>query len=210
MEINWEVPAIAIPAVISMGTAIATQVSKDAQLAARYIYGGAIIWFGGVGFMWLVHSPVSLTWRVLWGLLIGIGVFVGGPLLMRTVWPPAIADRHTDGDSEMPSSPPDRPRSDPTTGPITQTNQNGPNIGQQNNFYFAPTPRRLEFTEALGLELLAGIPKNKPVHVIAFGSNSDQMIGVQIVNFPVLWRKRKNISLKKSRFCPTFSGDLTE
>ncbi|WP_146101829.1 hypothetical protein [Rhodopila globiformis] len=61
-------------------------------------------------------------------------------------------------------------------------NQSG---GVVNQTYINQAPGKLEFSDALGTELLAKIPKGKPITVIVTGSRSDIQIGHQINNFLV-------------------------
>jgi hypothetical protein len=46
-----------------------------------------------------------------------------------------------------------------------------------------PRNSRLQFTSALGTQLLDEIPSNEPVEVDAIGSASEQLVGLEIAGF---------------------------
>jgi hypothetical protein len=52
-----------------------------------------------------------------------------------------------------------------------------------NNTVINQAPGKLQFSDALGAELLAKIPNNKLINLMAVGSPSDQNVGLQIAKF---------------------------
>ncbi len=63
------------------------------------------------------------------------------------------------------------------------------NLGQSggNNYqlYINQAPQKLKFTAALGAQLLARIPKDKPMTIDCVGSKSDLTVADQIISFLV-------------------------
>ena len=59
-------------------------------------------------------------------------------------------------------------------------NQQG---GTVNQTYVNQAPPKLKFTEALGAEVVAKLPRDKPIRVAAVGSKADQAVGVEFANF---------------------------
>jgi hypothetical protein len=87
METIWAITAAVVPVAIAIGVALMIPADRGFRIAARlcFVFSGA--WLGVVGFMWLIHTPSTLTYRIIAGLAIGAFVFVVVPMLIRVAWP---------------------------------------------------------------------------------------------------------------------------
>jgi len=127
--------------------------------------------------MWVVMANPPDSWRRILSIL--IGAIAGAAILF--------------GASEMWHNAQAQP-SPTTQGSSTLTNDQSPsgasgnfNFGQQggNNYqvYVNQNQGKLQFTDDVANQLLSAIPKDKPLTVLAVGSQSDIAVGQQILEF---------------------------
>jgi hypothetical protein len=102
IETLWAISAAVVPALFTLGTALMAFPNYGQKLAARLCFALSGIWLGVIGFMWLIHTPSPLSYRITAGVGIGLFVFVLVPLLIRVAWPLETMSQITEG---TPSSP---------------------------------------------------------------------------------------------------------
>lgn len=141
----------------------------------------AVLPVSGLALLWFANGGSEVTVRnVTLGLL---GAVLGASAL---IWAGYALQHGTAKAQSTPSQEAVAPDSKPTT-PNPATSSGNFSINQQggsvNQTYINQVPERLIFSDALGRELLAKIGKDRPVEVIAVGSNSDMLVGRQIHAF---------------------------
>jgi hypothetical protein len=104
LETLWGITAAVVPTAAGLGIGLMALTGR--QTTAGFCFAFAGLWLGVVGFMWLIHTPTSLPYRVTAGLGIGIAVFVVVPLLIRVAWPPNDANAQGQPIQPIPGSPP--------------------------------------------------------------------------------------------------------
>jgi hypothetical protein len=113
------------------------------------------------------------------GALVGLVVFVAAPETVRAInggiiFSPSLGGRKTVL-AQAPSI-------TPPSGASGNFNYNQQG-GVTNQTYINKAPQKLTFSDALGAELLAKLPKDKPINLMVVGSNSDASVGAQIADF---------------------------
>jgi hypothetical protein len=154
---------------------------SNQQIVARGFFGFSGIWLGGIGFMWLIHTPTSVPYRVGAGLMLGIAVFVVTPWLIRLAWPlEAIAQDLSEKEIHMSQSSGGSPIVNQGPGSAFSYGQQGGITAGTVNI----APQRAQFSDQLGAQLLSHMPdKNKEVELRTVGSGEDQKVGSDVQIF---------------------------
>jgi hypothetical protein len=140
METLWRITAAVVPVSFGLGLWLMNRSKAALHVVARLCFAVDGTSLGVIGFMWLIHTPTSLPYRIAAGLGIGAFVFVVVPLLIRMAWPP---------DAQAQNQPP--PASQPpivNQGPgsaFSYGQQGGVTAGTVN---IGPIPRRLAPAQA--------------------------------------------------------------
>jgi hypothetical protein len=143
-------------------------------------YSWAFLSSGIFGLVWAANGDPSVLAR---NIILGVaGAALGGSVAIWAGYAvhdmAAYSQQPTPGASMSDES--KQPSSTPNQSGNFNSNQQG---GVTNQTYINQAPEKLKFTDALGAELLARLPKDKPITIRAVGSQSDQMVGIQIANF---------------------------
>jgi hypothetical protein len=185
METAWAITAAVVPTAIGIGFGIMLIASREYQIGAGWAFALSGVWLGGVGFMWLIHTPSSVGWRIAAGMGIGAFVFVITPLLIRAAWP--VVDAHAqskaEGNSVMSQEAPPDGRQPPI---VNQGPGSAFSYGQQGGITAGTVniaPARVPFTSELKADLLQKLKTNKPIELMTVGNNEDQKIGDEVLNF---------------------------
>jgi hypothetical protein len=168
IETLWAITAAVVPAVLTIGLGV--MVLTGYQRGARLCFLFAGLWTGVIGFMWLIHTPAPLMYRVIAGVGIGVVVFVITPLLIRAAWPP-------DAQAQQMTAPP----------VVNQGPGSAFSYGQQGGVTAGTinvAPPRAAFTEDLGKQLLALMADEKKlVQLDTVGNTTDQSVGDDVEIF---------------------------
>jgi hypothetical protein len=166
IETLWAITAAVVPAALSLGIGLMTLTGY--QIGARVCFLLAGVWLGVIGFMWLVHTPTALPYRIAAGLGIGAFVFVAVPLFLRLAWPPENAMAQSNNPSNSGSPP------IVTQGPgsaFSYGQQGGQTIGT----YVAPKPQSRQLRAAQAEKIRAAL-MGKRLSLVVVGSGSEEAI----------------------------------
>jgi hypothetical protein len=172
METAWRITAPVVAGLLGLGYTLMRVATDDyLQIGARLCFAFAGLWLGVVGFMWLIHTPTSLPYRLAAGLGIGAVVFVAVPLLMRLAWPPE------DAMAQSNNPPPVNAGPIVNQGPgsvFTNEQKGGVAIG---TVFMGPAKRDLSQarTEPLKQQMLSEFPRDKPIRVIGLISDGESI-----------------------------------
>jgi hypothetical protein len=125
------------------------------------------------------------------GVIVGLVVFVAVPETVRAINGGVLFSPSLGGHGIVLAQAPSSPTPPPGASGNFNYNQQG---GVANQTYINQAPPKLTFSDALGAELLAKLPKDKPINLMVVGSNSDAAVGMQIADFLTANRYKVQIS----------------
>lgn len=111
----------AVTALVGVGFSMAGYTPPEFSYA-RWSFIGAALLIGVGGATWLVITEQTLPWRIFWGVLLGLAVFVVFPLLMRwvsqreVIWVLSQAPQA----QAQPQAAPATPEAPPPASPVRQ------------------------------------------------------------------------------------------